>query len=204
MPGSPNGRSVPLIPPDAALLMPSTAMIDDVPMIMPSIVKKRPGPVAPDRLECFEGVGPQAAHAAPPAVSAAGAGEGDGAGLTSTFSTIAGVAVDDDALAGPRPRVTIVCVSFVAPTPTMVLTVRLSLGRTTEDVGFVVVVPDRVAGDRQHVRDIGGHDVDVDVHAVAQVRQRAVEPNRRDDLARRVRRVVALLRDLADRRDVPG
>ena len=39
MPGSPNEFSVPVMPPDAARLMPSTAMIDDVPMIMPSIVR---------------------------------------------------------------------------------------------------------------------------------------------------------------------
>ena len=38
MPGSPNEFSVPVMPPDAARLIPSTAMIDDVPMIMPSIV----------------------------------------------------------------------------------------------------------------------------------------------------------------------
>jgi len=38
MPGSPNEFSVPAMPPDAARLIPSTAMIDDVPMIIPSIV----------------------------------------------------------------------------------------------------------------------------------------------------------------------
>jgi hypothetical protein len=38
IPGSPNEFSVPAMPPDAALLMPSTPMMDAVPMIMPSIV----------------------------------------------------------------------------------------------------------------------------------------------------------------------
>ncbi len=38
MPGSPNELSVPVIPPEAARLMPSTAMIDEVPMIIPSMV----------------------------------------------------------------------------------------------------------------------------------------------------------------------
>ena len=38
MPWSPNEFSVPVIPPDAARLIPSTAMIDEVPMIIPSMV----------------------------------------------------------------------------------------------------------------------------------------------------------------------
>ena len=39
IPRSPNEFSVPVIPPEAARLIPSTAMIDAVPMIIPSIVR---------------------------------------------------------------------------------------------------------------------------------------------------------------------
>ena len=63
---------------------------------------------------------------------------------------------------------------------------------------------DRVVRGDEHVFLGVGDDVDVDRHAVAQKRQAALERDRRQDLARGVRRILGLLRDRRDRYDVTG